>query len=279
MLDEITKEIYLRMKRRPYEYSPVRIDGVKVLVIVVSDFGGFEPDVRNYILLLKATYGERNVTVSGAGHRREVKTGLPSRYTLDERGLPVRHEITLELSDCTRKDRLSSKEVVSLLADEVYAERWVGKYDQVHFVGHGFEPPFRKEGFIFFEDGKRKSFDEVKGDWSEDISAWPLRGEGTKIVLAGCYTERGGMKAFLELVVGVGNVFGVSGDFFCECKKEQEKYVALDWYHEDQKAVIGQIGDFLGIAGAAGVRPARPLKRLMELKVTPQPGLEVEVEK
>ena len=277
MLDEITKEIYLRMKRRPYKYSPVRIDGLKVLAIVISKFGA-EPDIRNYILLLKATYGERNVTLSGASYRREVKTGVTT-YTLDEKGFPVGREATTEFSDFTGKTGLSSKEVVGLLADEVYAERWVGKYDQVHFVGHGFEPPFRKEGFIFFEDGKRKSFDEVKGDWSEDISAWPLRGEGTKIVLAGCYTERGGMKAFLELVVGVGNVFGVSGDFFCECKKEQEKYVALDWYHEDQKAVIGQIGDFLGIAGAAGVRPARPLKRLMELKVTPQPGLEVEVEK
>ncbi len=278
MLEEVTKEIYLRMKRRPYKYSPVRIDGLKVLVIVISKFGA-EPDARNYILLLKATYGERNVSISGASYRREVKTGVTT-YTLDEKGFPVAHEATTEFSDFTRQNRLSSKEVVGLLADEVYAEEWVGKYDQVLFVGHGFRPSSSKEGFIFYEDGEEKSFDEVKADWSEDISDWPTRAEGTKIVLAGCYTERGGMKAFLELVVGEGNVFAVSGEFFCKCgEPEPGKYVARDWYDKGQDPGIGLIADFLGIAGAAGVRPARPLKSVMELKVAPQPGVEVEVEK
>lgn len=279
MFEKVAKEIYLRMKRRPYEFSPVRIDGLKVLVIVISKFGE-EPDVRNYILLLKATYGERNVIVSGASYRREVKTGVISSYTLDERGLPVGREATIGLSDYTGKDRLSSKDVLSLLAGEVGAEQWVGKYDQVHFVGHGFPPSADQGGFIFWEDGEKKSFDEVKADWNENVRLWPVRAEGTKIVLAGCDTDRGGMKAFLELVVGEGNVFAVSGDFFCDCEEtEREGYVALDWYYKTQEAVIGQIADFLGIAAAAGIRPARPLKSLVELKVTPQPGVEVEVGK
>jgi hypothetical protein len=281
MTQTTTEEIYIRKKLIRDDYSPRRIEGVKVLVVVVSKFGE-EPDVRNYILLLKATYGEGNVTVSGADYVREVKTGVKT-YTFDE-GTPVGREAPVELSDYTGRHKLSSKDVLRLLADELNLDQWVGKYDQVHFVGHGFRPSSDKEGLMFWEDGEEKSFDEVKRGWKKNISAWPVKAEGTKIVLAGCYTERGGMKAFLELVVGEGNVFGVSGDFFCDCKElEHKKYVALNWYHEDQEAVVGRIGDFLGVSEAAaegaGVRPARPLKRPLELEVRPQRGLRVEVER
>jgi len=286
MVATITKELYLRKKGLTDDYSPRRIEGVKVLVIVVSDFGGFKPDIDNYIMLLKTTYGDGNVAVSGTGYQREVKTGI-STYTFDEKGTPVTGEATIELSDYTGRHKLSSKDVLSLLADEMSVEQWVGKYDQVHFVGHGFTPSSDQEGLIFWEDGEQKSFDEVKQGWKKDIRAWPVKGEGTKIVLAGCDTERGGMEAFLELVVGEGNVYTVHGDFFCDCWKpnpnKPDEVVALNWYHEKQEPVIARIADFLGVSEAAaegaGVRPGRPLKRPLELEVRPQRGLRVEVER
>jgi hypothetical protein len=281
MTQTTTEEIYIRKKLVGDEYSPRPIEGVKVLVIVVSDFGGFKTDIDNYIMLLKATYGDGNVTVSGAGYAREVKTGIPT-YTSDEKGTPVVSETTIELSDYTGKNRLSAKDVLSLLANEVSVEQWVGKYDQVHFVGHGFRPSSDQEGLIFWEDGEPKSFDEIKKDWKKDIRGWPAKAEGTKIVLAGCDTYRGGMKAFLELVVGEGNVYAVHGDFFCDSWKpnrdKPDLVFALNWYHKDQETLIRRIADFLGISEAAGIRPARPLKRRLELEVRPQRGLKVEVE-
>jgi hypothetical protein len=285
MAETITKEFYLRKLGLEADYLPRPIAGVKALVIVVSDFGGFDTDVNNYIMLLKATYGDGNVAVSGAGRAREVKTGIPS-YAVDEKGIPVTGETTIELSDFTGKHKLSSEDVLGLLANELSVEQWVGKYDQVHFVGHGFPPSYEKGGLIFWEDGEMKSFDEVKAGWKKDTKAWPTKAEGTKIVLAGCDADRGGMKAFLELVVGEGNVYAVHGDFLCgNWKPNRERpdlVVALNWYDKDQEAVIGRIGDFLGVSEAAaegaGVRPGRSLKRPMELEVRPQRGLKVEVE-
>ncbi len=287
MAETITKEFYLRKKGLLDDYSPRPIEGVKVLVIVVSDSEGFETDVNNYIMLLKATYGDGNVAVSGAGRAREVKTGVMSSYTLDERGLPVGREATVELSDFTGRHELSSKDVLSFLADELSVEQWVGKYDQVHFVGHGFRSSADQEGLLFWEDGERKSFDEIKKGWKKDIRAWPVKAEGTKVVLAGCDTERGGMKAFLKLVVGEGNVYAVHGDFFCDNwqpdRNKPDLVFALNWYDKRQVAVIGRIADFLGVSEAAaegaGVRPGRPLKRPLELEVRPQRGLRVEVER
>ncbi len=281
MTQTTTEEIYIKKKLFRDKHLPRPIEGVKVLVIVVSDFGGFKTDIDNYVMLLKGTYGDRNVTVSGAGYAREVKTGIPT-YTSDEKGTPVVSETTIELSDYTGKNRLNAKDVLSLLANEVSVEQWVGKYDQVHFVGHGFPPSYEKGGLIFWEDGEMKSFDEVKADWSKDIRAWPVKAEGTKIVLAGCDTDRGGMEAFLELVVGEGNVYGVQGDFFCDnWRPDPDKpdlVFPLNWYDKEQEAVIQRIADFLGVSEAAGIRPARALKRAFELNIRPQRGLKVEVE-
>jgi len=249
-------------------YGPEPVEGKNVLVIIVSTDEVLQNHIDAYEMLLRATYGENNVKVQGCGEER-IYRGYSAGP--QEARQPVK-----DLWFATR-DFLSVEEFATLL--NIYA--FAGEsYDQIHVVGHG-DPDkgllFRTGVRIPTGASVKGPFDEAKaGDISENFQ-WPIK-SGAKVVLVGCDAHKSGMKAYIERIVGPGNVHGVAGDFKCAPTTLTFKFeaggkvvrksfeVATDWYNPKQHGCIARIGDALGIAEARGIRPARGFSRIEEFK-------------
>jgi hypothetical protein len=247
-------------------YLPTPVEGVDVLVIVVSTDPVFQGHIDAYVKLLRATYGENNVKIQGCGVE-----GVYRGYTA---GLQEARQEVEGLWYALR-DFLSEDEFATLL--NIYASAGES-YDQIHVIGHG-DPEkgllFRKGVRIGTDVSTKSGFDVSKARGISQGFPWPIK-PGADVVLAGCDTHKGGLKDFIESVPGVGRVTPVVGDFRCAVKKLTVKLVvgktynkytyeiALDWYDKEQEGCIHAIAEALGISKARGIRPARKLYRVEE---------------
>lgn len=256
-----------------------RLEGIRILVVVVSAvYEGTTPEglpiedleeaIKGYVVLLQNTYGEDAVKVVGAGYDANEGVFTPSggvklRRTVGGKG--GEHEY-----DYKERTILTLDEVLGLLKFE---KREGHQYGQIHFVGHGapYDPEKNIPGGITFRtDTGYSGFPERGSDWwKEDVFEgmeseetgvarewWPIKQEGeavkgfvedVKIVLAGCFSCTGSMKALFENAVGSGNVHCCAGKIeFGEPEKDAEGNIIMeDWseYHE----TIQAIARFLGI--------------------------------
>jgi hypothetical protein len=249
------------------KFAPPRIEGVEVLVVIVSEASANS----DYILLLKATYGEDNVDVYGCGYKGGISYGKGAgqkspAYPEVQRG---GHRL-----DYTGYDYLSLYEFARIVR---YISGAGGDYDQVHILGHG-DPAsgllVRKGRFV---QGVPSSPERVSREMLEDALGdvkWPLT-PAARIVLAGCDTHQGVLPAHFGRFVAPGNVHVVDGVFNCmgidvtvthrDGSKVLER-LALDWYHEEQFECVRAIAESLGIPM---IKPARGLRRL-EVRVNGQ---------
>lgn len=266
MAKTIEGAIYTDLGAAKAAFLPTPIEGVDVLVIVVSTDVVLQVHIDAYLKLLRATYGEENVKVQGCGEEEVYRGYSPG---------PQEGRQPAEGLWYATRDYLSEEEFATLL--NIYA--FAGEnYEQIHVIGHG-DPGkgllFRTGVRIGTGVSVKGRFDEKKaGDISQSFQ-WPIQ-PGAKVVLVGCDAHEGGMKRFVERIVGPGNVYAVAGDFRCADKKLTYTYsiegqyiketykIALDWYNEEQEGCISQIADALGISEIRGVRPARGLVRVEE---------------
>lgn len=275
-----TRITYIRIPkggREGYEeeFAPMLIEGVKVLVIIVSE----APAQNDYVALLKATYGRKNVDVHGCGQRTLVG---PSGEGVNALPPPVTDEAA-HYRDFTGYDYLSLYEFAELLRI-ISAAGY--DYDQIHVLGHG-----ALEAGILLRRGKFVSGKpSVKGPATEVGLEKALGGidlplkPGTKVLLIGCYTIAGPIPDYFRAIVGTNNVYAIGCDFECHGVNipdkppdgsEITKRYPIDWYHANQHPEVERIAIFLGISKRR-IRPARPLRRL-EVRVTgPHEAVEVQ---
>lgn len=264
-----TKEVTI--KTASDDYKDPRIEGIKVLVVVVStdfipttpgaaDIEDLAEAIRGYAVLLQNTYGEENVRVVGAGYDADAGKTLRRK---DLRTGDYKY-------DYSKRTILTVDEVLGLLNFEKGEGE---KYDQIHFCGHG--GPYDSEknipgGTLFEIDTGQSGFPEPGSHWwqrvvSEDMQSedeslaresWPIKEENepvkgfttvVKIVLAACFSCTGSMKALFEKAVGKGNVHCCKGriEFGVPEKDAKENIIMKDWYEYDQ--TIQDIARFLGI--------------------------------
>lgn len=249
------------------KFAPPRIEGVKALVIILSEASAN----ADYIRLLKATYGEDNVDVRGCGYEGYVSYGkgasqITPAYPEAQRGS--------RRKDFTGYDYLSLYEFGRIVRSISEAG---GNYDQVHVLGHG-DPTTgliaRKGRFV---EGVPSEPGHVTREMLEDALGdvmWPLT-SAARIILAGCDTHEGVLPGYFGRFVAPANVHVVDGIFNCNGidftvihsdGSEVTERLALDWYHEDQIPCIPLIAETLGIPM---IKPARPLRRL-EVRVNGQ---------
>jgi hypothetical protein len=254
VMDEIRAGRGLSRKTRTQEeywrenLAPAHVDGVKVLVVVVSRFPPINEDIENYELLLKATYGrggligepDPNVKMQGGGY----PTAVPFAGTIYRGESHIEH------------NRISQEEMADIIFGEAFH---AGDYDQIHIVGHG-DQLGGKRGMLFYpvynkEKGWRRSkgFDKSEAGKLSYKHCWPLK-TGGKVLLIGCKVDLGGFKEFVEGVVGSGNVYAVTEDIW-KCTygwvdDEEVKFGALDWFHPEQDASTKHIAEWLGLKAA-----------------------------
>ena len=242
------------------KFAPPRIEGVKALVIILSEASAN----ADYIRLLKATYGEDNVDVYGCGYGGYVVYGKGTGQISPAYAEPQRAG---QRKDFTGYDYLSLYEFGRIVRSISEAG---GNYDQVHVLGHG-DPTTgliaRKSRFI---EGVPSVPDHVTGEMVEEALGdvmWPLT-PAARIILAGCDTHEGVLPAYFAAFVAPVNVHVVEGIFNCNgidftVKRsdgsEVTERLALDWYHENQLECVRAIAESLGILM---IKPARPLRRL-----------------
>jgi hypothetical protein len=244
-------------------FAPLRIEGVKALVIILSEANA-NPD---YVRLLEATYGEDNVDVYGCGYKVLEYVGYAERVKQLMPPYPGA-QVIAPIVDYNAYDYLSLNEFGYIV--RVISEAG-GRYDQVHVLGHG--DPFaglivRKGRFV---EGIPSEPEKVTGEMLErafgDVQ-WPLNSPGAWVVLAGCDTVEGVLPGYFGRFVPSVNVHVVEGFFHCAgidfpIKQPDGSIVkerlALDWYHDDQLECIRAIAVSLG---SHMIKPARPLGRL-----------------
>jgi len=251
------------------------IEGVKVLVIVVSE----SPSKNDFVALLKATYGRKNVDVHGCGQKTLF---FPSGEGVNALRPSVQYGPAY-YRDFAGYDYLSLYEFADLLRIISAAGC---DYDQIHVLGHGASEAgilLRRGEFVsgkpsvkgpVTEVGLKKALGEI------DLPSKP----GTKVLLVGCYTIAGPMPDYFRAIVGTNNVHAVGCDFECRGVNIPDKppdgseitrRYPIDWYHPGQHPEVERIAVFLGISKRR-IRPARPLGRL-EVRVTgPHEAVEVQ---
>lgn len=274
-----TYEVYV--KKESKENKDPRIEGIKILVVVVATwYEGTTPEglpiehldeaIAGYVVLLRNTYGKESVTVVGAGYDADAGVVLPGG------------SVRIRKKDLrTGKDKYDYTERTILTVDEVLGllrfEKGEGaKYDQIHFCGHGgpYDPEKNIPGGMTFEtDTGYSGFPERDSDWwkrvvpgkmqSEEEGVarewWPVKEEGepvkgfvedVKIVLAACFSCTGSMKALFEKAVGSGNVHCCKRriEFGVPEKDAEGNIIMKDWYEYDQ--TIQDVAGFLGITKA-----------------------------
>lgn len=222
--------------------APAHVDGVNVLMVIVSRHGSIADDVENYELLLKATYGDGgwigkgyvgeqdpNVKIQGPGFPTFIEF-----YGKYRRG--KRH---------TRDDRIGEAE----LAKIIYGEAVLGGgYDQIHIVGHGHEDGIF--GTLFYpldEEGERPTlgykFRKEEATILCKYHSWPLN-PGGKVFLVGCFVDRGPFYEFVKGALGEKNVYAVGTDWECLYayvgKDSSVRFGALDWFYPDRPGIPGQ---------------------------------------
>jgi len=256
-------EVYIPIPSMEYyrqTYAPPYIEGVKVLVIVVSEATAN----IDYIPLLKATYGEDNVEVYGCGNEGYLVYGKGVGQTTPTYPEPQRAG---RRQDFTGYDYLSLYEfarIVRAIADAG------GRYDQVHILGHG-DPSsgllVRKGRFV---EGIDSAYEKVTEEMMEDALGglgWPLN-SAARVVLAGCDTNEGVLPGYFRHFVAPVNVHVVEGIFNCRgidfpIRQPDGSIITrrlpVDWYNENQFETVTPIAEFLGIPM---IKPARPLRRL-----------------
>ena len=233
------------------DLAPAHVEGVQVLMVVISRHGAIANSVENYELLLKATYGDGgwigkgyvgeqdpNVKIQGAGFpsfvefKRKLVKGKPH----------------------TRDENIGQEELSKI----IYAEAVLaGEYDQIHIVGHG----SRITGLWFYpitdeETGQRSPvpFDEEKTIILCKYHSWPLK-PGGRVLLVGCDADKGDFKAYIERATAEGEVkvYAVSGPWEClyGCMREGGPRIgALDWFHPRQHSATRAIGEELNLKPA-----------------------------
>jgi hypothetical protein len=242
-----------------------RLEGIEVLVVVVTTWyegttaaGAPIEDlteaVEGYVVLLRNTYGEKNVRVVGAGYDAgkaedlRAKKGSklqPFHSPVEETwregmGLEVReYEPGVSVGDFTNRKSITWEEVLDLFDLEEEAKN---KYDQIHFVGHGDRPKGEGEGRIpggmIFQTHTGHHPPVIKkkdGEWEGDLAKlsetihWPLKEDedvkgyvgDVKVVLAGCFSCSGRMKEMFGVALGDTNVHCVPGKiFYAEPEKD-----------------------------------------------------------
>ena len=136
-------------ERWKLKFAPAHVDGVSVLLVIVSYSGTYKIDVENYELLLKATYGE--CTLLGEPDSN-VKVQGPGTFTM------VEFLGTIQWGkNFVRTDRIGQEEMTKI----IYGEAVLGQeYDQIHIIGHGDDKG--KGGMLFYpsdDEGKRPGVD------------------------------------------------------------------------------------------------------------------------
>jgi|GEM_PF-5290087 len=178
-------------------------------------------------------------------------------------------EAIVETTGCTlrnlREEWLTQGEFESYIRSAYESAK--GKYepflgfDQVHIVGHGVPD----KGLLFRTGVKTGTdvsvagpFDETKAGNISQSFQWPIK-PGALVVLIGCEVYKGGLRSFIEGIVGPGNVPAMAGDFRCAFKKLdfdikapgvsiKESYkIPLDWYNREQEPCIAEIAGEIGI--------------------------------
>jgi hypothetical protein len=239
------------------EFAPAHVDGVKVLMVIVSRFGTDGNSVENYELLLKATYGDGgwigkgyvgaqdpNVKIQGPGYPTFVEF-----YGKHVRGV-----------NYVRDDRIDEAELAKIIYGEAVL---AGGYDQIHIVGHGSEA----YGMLFYplnEKGKRvefgHKFQKKKAMILCKYHSWPLNAGG-KVLLVGCHTDRGPFYEFIVELFGIKNVYGLGTDWECRYAyvgdDSSQRFGALDWYYKASHGGKGQHPATSAIGGWLNVPSAR----------------------
>ena len=240
-------EVFIEAEKA--KYLPKPIEGVDVLVIIISTDAGLQGHIDWYLELLRATYGEGNVKVQGCGqeevYRGYSRGGQEARQPVEDLWFVLRDFLTVE-------------ELATLLNIYAFADE---RYDQIHLVGHG-DPD---KGLLFRTGVKTGTdvsvagpFDETKAGNISQSFQWPIK-PGALVVLIGCEVYKGGLRSFIEGIVGPGNVPAMAGDFRCAFKKLdfdikapgvsiKESYkIPLDWYNREQEPCIAEIAGEIGI--------------------------------
>lgn len=233
--------------------APAHVDGVSVLMVVVSRSGGIAEHVENYELLLKATYGDGGWIGKGYVGEQDpnVKIQGPGFPTFIEfYGKYVRGV------NYVRDDRIDEAEMAKIIYGEAVLG---GGYDQIHIVGHG----SGKYGMLFYrreDNGERvtkgRVFIKENAMILSKYHSWPLN-PGGKVILVGCQVDRG---PFYELILGLlgeDNVFAVGAkEWKClyggikKGDKVGPRVGALDWYHPKQDESTRAIGEWLNVPHA-----------------------------
>jgi hypothetical protein len=256
-------EVYIPIPSMEYyrqTYAPPYIEGVRVLVIVVSEATAN----IDFIPLLKATYGEDNVDVYGCGYEGYVVYGKGTGQMSPAYPEPQRAG---QRKDFAGYDYISLYEFARIVRSISDAG---GSYDQVHVLGHG-DP---SSGLLVrtgrFVQGVPSAYWYVTREMLEEELGgikWPLTSEA-KVVLAGCDTGEGVLPAYFGRFVGPANVHVVEGIFNCRgidfpIRQPDGSIITrrlpVDWYNENQFETVTPIAEFLGIPM---IKPARPLRRL-----------------
>lgn len=192
--------IYTDLGAARAAFLPTPMKGVDVLVIVVSTDVVLQVHIDAYLKLLRATYGEGNVKVQGCGEEEVYRGYSPG---------PQEGRQSVEGLWYATRDYVSEEEFATLL--NIYA--FAGEsYDQIHVVGHG-DPGkgllFRKGVRVGTGVSVKGPFDGKKAGEISEYFQWPIK-PGAKVVLVGCDAHKGGMKRFVEGIVGPGNVYAVA---------------------------------------------------------------------
>jgi hypothetical protein len=235
-------------ERWKLKYAPAHVDGVSVLLLIVSYWGTFKTDVENYELLLKATYGE--CTLLGEPDPN-VKVQGPGTFTM------VDFLGTIQWGEnFVRTDRIGQEEMTKI----IYGEAVLGQeYDEIHIIGHGDDKG--KGGMLFYppdDEGKRPGddsgqfFNKEKSLILCKQHSWPLKPRG-KVLLLGCDVHVGGFKEFIESAVGSGNVHASKGTLFCNSSYvggKKDRRLALDWYDKEQFEPVRDVAVWLNLPKA-----------------------------
>jgi hypothetical protein len=226
------------------------ITGVRVLGVAVGSYKdpsgvSMGVSIENYELLLKNTFGERNVTFIGVGYQRRFNLG-PMAY---------------EGEDFTGRKHLTQEEFEELIDFEKYMENTFGgaKYSQIHIISHGDaeSPDPKKAGLLFlggFEDDEKKipqkdiegkinrvGFNPDKATKINDRNWWPIA-TGGKLLLLGCNTAFGVFPNFLSACLPDCEIHSMTGPFQCWCLEARDgSKSAMDWYSEYQHESVKNI--------------------------------------
>jgi hypothetical protein len=233
------------------DLAPAHVEGVSVLMVVVSRQEPVANSVENYELLLKATYGDGGWIGKGYVGEQDpnVKIQGPGSPTfLEFYGKYVRGV------DYVGNDRIDEAELAKIIYGEAVL---AGGYDQIHIVGHG--DLAGKYGMLFYrldDKGERaqkgREFDKEKAMILSKYHSWPLNAGG-KVLLVGCHTDRGAFYEFVSGVLGQENVYAIGKRWEClyaAIPKGTERFGALDWYYPEQHTATRGIAEWLNLPHA-----------------------------